>query len=132
MTEEWCKGISRLKARQVKIAVEGTCELCREYIPIPMLELHGIPSRTEPPRPRSKECERNILVVCPTCHRHIHELPVPEEKLRALIGRRPFAQRREILRALGYKPKKYSPPEDIDIARVFEETTRSPSAGNFR
>jgi hypothetical protein len=132
MTEAWCKGISPLKGRKIKIAVEGTCELCREYVPVPMLELHGIPSLSEPGKPGPKEREHNILVVCPTCHRHIHELPVPEEKLRAVIGRRPFALRREILRALGYTPKKYSPPDETDVARVFEETTRGLFTGNFR
>ena len=132
VTEIWCKGISRQKERQIKIAVEGTCELCREYTPLPLLELHGIACRTEPGKPGPKEREKNILVVCATCHRHIHELPVPEERLRALIDRRPFALRREILQALGYKPKKYSPPEGTDIGRVFEETTRGLFAGNFR
>ena len=125
MTEPWCRGILLLNVQQIKIAVEGTCELCREYTPLPLLELHGIPSDQEPQQPQPKERERNILVVCSTCHRHIHELPVPGQKLRALIDRRPFAVRKEILHALGYVPKHYSPPEDIDIARVFEETTRN-------
>jgi hypothetical protein len=132
VTEIWCKGISRRKERQIKIAVEGTCELCREYTPLPLLELHGIACPAEPKKPGPKKREKNILVVCATCHRHIHELPVPNERLRSLIDRRPFALRREILQALGYKPKKYSPPEDTDIARVFEETTRGLFAGNFR
>jgi hypothetical protein len=114
--------------QQIKIAVEGTCELCREYIPVPLLELHGITPGPEPKKPQPKERERNILVVCSPCHRHIHELPVPEKKLRALVEKRPFGVRKEILRALGYIPKHYMPPDDVDIARVFEETTRNTSS----
>jgi len=128
MTEPWCRGIPPLKVQQIKIAVEDTCELCREYTPVPLLELHGIPPGPEPKKPQPKERERNILVVCRPCHRHIHELPVPEKKLRALINKRPFVVRKEILCALGYVPKHYSPPDDVDIARVFEETTRSASS----
>ncbi|MCX6687037.1 MAG: hypothetical protein NT112_01425 [Methanoregula sp.] len=128
MTEPWCRGISPLKVQQIKIAVEDTCELCREYTPVPLLELHGIPPGPKPEKPQPKERERNILVVCRPCHRHIHELPVPEKKLRALINKRPFVVRKEILCALGYVPKHYSPPDDVDIARVFEETTRSASS----
>jgi hypothetical protein len=128
MTEPWCRGISSLKLLQIKIAAEGTCELCREYIPVPLLELHGIPPGPEAKKPQPKERERNILVVCSPCHRHIHDLPVPKKKLRALIGKRPFGVRKEILCALGYVPKHYSPPDDIDIARVFEETTRNTSS----
>jgi hypothetical protein len=128
MTEPWCRGISPRKVQQIKIAVEDTCELCREYTPVPSLELHGIPSGQEPKKPQPKERERNILVVCSPCHRHIHELPVPEKKLRGLIEKRPFWVRKEILCALGYVPKHYSPPDDVDIARVFEETTRSASS----
>jgi hypothetical protein len=71
-------------------------------------------------------------VVCSTCHRHIHTLPVPEEKLLSLIEKRPFAIRREFLRALGYVQKHISPPEDIDIPSVFDETVRDLSARFYR
>jgi len=132
MTEPWCSEILPPDIERIKRAVEGTCELCHEYTPLPLLELHGIPSGTEIVQPQPKERERNILVVCSTCHRHIHELPVREEKLRARIEKRPFAVRKEILCALHYVPKRYLPPEDIDLARVYDETIRNSSAGYNR
>lgn len=132
MPELWCSSITQKQARQIKIAVESTCELCREYTPLTLLELHGIPVNPLPKKPGPKGRERHILVVCSSCHRHIHELPVPEEKLLALIEKRPFVIRREFLQALGYVPKHYSPPEDIDIPRVFDETVRNLSTRFFR
>jgi hypothetical protein len=128
MTESWCRGISPGQELQVKRAVESTCELCREYIPLSLLELHGFPPIRRKKNPSQKEREQHILVVCCNCHRHIHDLPVPEERLRALIGRRPFAQRREILQALGYVPKQYVPPENIDLSKVYDETVRNTSS----
>jgi len=128
MTEPWCRGISPEQELQVKRAVESTCELCREYIPLSLLELHGFPPTRRKKNPSQKEREQHILVVCCTCHRHIHELPVLEERLQTLIGRRPFAQRKEILQALGYVPKHYVPPENIDLSKVFDETVRNTSS----
>jgi hypothetical protein len=130
--EPWCRGITPLKAKQIKCAVEATCELCHEYTPFSLLELHGIPAvpRTEKPLPKEREC--HIIVVCSACHQHIHELPVPDEKLKALIEKRPFALRKEIRRILGYVPKPYSPQDDIDFSLVFDETLRSSSAGYYR
>lgn len=130
--EPWCRGITALKAKEIKCAVEATCELCHEYTSLPMLELHGIPAVPQPKKPRPKECERNILVVCPACHQHIHNLPVPEKKLRVLIERRPFPVRKEIRRILGHVPKPYSPPSDADISGVFDETFRGTSGGFYR
>jgi hypothetical protein len=132
MPEPWCSSITKKQVRQIKLAVESTCELCREYIPLTLLELHGIPADPHLKKPGPKDRERHIIVVCSTCHRHIHELPVPEEKLLALIEKRPFAIRREFLHALGYVPKHYSPPEDIDIPGVFDETVRNSSARFYR
>jgi hypothetical protein len=132
MPEPWCSSITQKQVRQIKLAVESTCELCREYTPPTLLELHGIPADSHLKKGGPKDRERNILVVCSTCHRHIHTLPVPEEKLLALIEKRPFAIRREFLRALGYVQKHISPPEDIDIPRVFDETVRDLSARFYR
>lgn len=132
MPEPWCSSITQKKARQIKLAVESTCELCREYTPLSLLELHGTPVDHRPKKPGPKGCERHTLVVCSACHRHIHELPVPEEKILALIEKRPFVIRTEFLRALGHVPKHYSPPEDIDIPRVFDETVRNLSTRFFR
>jgi hypothetical protein len=132
MQEPWCSDISAGQERQIKRAVESTCELCREYIPLSLLELHGFQSGHKTKNMQPKEQERHILVVCSLCHQLIHEEPVPAEKLRVLINRRPFAVRKEILRALGYIPKPYSPPSDPDIPGIYDETVRNTSAGYYR
>lgn len=127
MTEPWCRGISPVQEDRIKRAVEGTCELCREYTPCALLGLHGlaVPAGTRNPAP--KECERHIVIVCESCHRLIHAEPVPVQKLLALIERRPFEIRRGILRALGYVPQPVTPPDDQDYARVYDETLKNPS-----
>jgi hypothetical protein len=127
MPEPWCSGISPGQEERIRGAVECTCELCREYLPGSALTLHGILPGPEKPEPNPKEREQNILVVCHPCHRHIHELPVTKEKLRALIGRRPFATRKDILHALGYVPGPVSPPDDQDLAKVYDDSIKSSS-----
>lgn len=132
MTEPWCTGISPLEEEKVKRALESTCELCREYIPISLLELHGFPKRRKKNSPHPKEREQHILVVCSPCHHLIHAIPVPVEKLRALIKKRAFAVRMEILKALGYVPRPYSPPDNPDLSTAYEDVMRSSSAGYYR
>jgi len=85
-------------------------------MPRPALVIHGISPGPEQSDPHPKEREQNILVVCEPCHRLIHEEPVPVKKLRALVARRPFTVRREILKALGYTPKSIIPPDDPEYA----------------
>lgn len=131
MPEAWCSGLSQQDEERIKRAVECTCELCCEYKPVSLLTLHGITPGAREPDPNPKDRERNILVVCTDCHRHIHRLPVAKKKLKALIARRRFMKRKEILRALGYIPKPVSPPEDQDFARIYEDSFKSPSA-HFR
>jgi hypothetical protein len=122
MPEPWCRGISPAKEKRIKLAVESTCELCREYVPLSLLELHGFPADRVPKRISPKEKERHIIVVCHACHQHIHDLPVPDEKLAFLIAKRPFSVRKEIHRILGYVPKPYSPPNNIDLSQIYEES----------
>ena len=33
-----CPGLTRVQERKIKIAVEGTCELCSGYFALPLLE----------------------------------------------------------------------------------------------
>lgn len=131
MTEPWCSGISPVQADRIKRAVESTCELCREYMPTTHLMLHGFPPKGGARLPGPKEREQHILVVCEHCHNLIHAEPVPEKKLRALIARRPFGIRHEILLALGYIPKPVIPPDNQDFARVYDDTIKDFS-GHYR
>jgi len=131
MNEPWCAGLSTHQEGLIKRAVESTCELCREYTPLSLLQLHSLPPKRKHSDPTPKERERHILVVCEPCHRLIHAEPVGVKKLRARIASRTFNTRREILYALGFIPKSIIPPEDQDFARVYDETLKDIS-GHYR
>jgi hypothetical protein len=123
-------GLTPEQEDRIKRAVESTCELCREYLPFSHLLPHVLRSRHRE-KNTCKEREKNLIVVCDACERLITGQPVPEEKLRARIAARPFSVRREILLALGYVPKPISPPEDPDLARVYDDTLKE-FAGHYR
>ena len=125
-----CRGTSPVLENKLKIAVEQTCELCREYFPVSSLEIHNISRR------RYKEMVRDpstcILIVCQSCHHHIHQLPVPVGKQRALVKARSFFIRRDVRRILGYVPKPYRAPDDINIPLIYEEYFGRYSWGSYR
>lgn len=130
MAEPRYGGLSPDQEDRIKRAVESTCELCREYMPLSLLMLHELPSRISDRNP-CKEREKNLLVVCGACNRLIREQPVPATKLRARIATRPFGVRREILLALGYVSKAITPPEDPDYPRIYDDTLKE-FAGHYR
>ena len=123
-------GLTPAQERCLKIAVEGTCELCSEYFALPFLEIHRISRRQF--REMIRDPSTRILVVCHLCHDHIHRLPVPVRQQREIVSCRSFFIRRDIRRVLGYRPRPYTPPEEIDVSQIFDEYfTRAPP-GPFR
>jgi len=130
MQESECPGLTREQERKIKIAVEGTCELCSEYFAFPFLEVHRVSRRLY--REMLRDPSARILVVCRLCHDHIHRLPVRVKDQRAIVSRRSFFVRRDIRRALGYKPKPYSPPDDTYVSEVYEEYFYHFPPGSFR
>jgi hypothetical protein len=114
MHESQRMGIDPAMEKNLKTAVENTCELCREYFPEPLLEIHKIPYRRN--RKQARDPSVGILVVCRLCHEHIHTLPLPVKKQDAIVKKRSFYVRRDIRRVLGYTPKPYSPPENTDLS----------------
>jgi hypothetical protein len=122
--------ITPLQEENLKIAVEYTCELCHEYHPSPFLEIHRIS------RNLYKEMKRDpstrILIVCAVCHDHIHNLPVPAGKQRALVKKRSFFVRRDMRRVLGYQPRPYQAPDDINIPLIYEEYFGRCPPGSYR
>ncbi|MFA5213909.1 MAG: hypothetical protein WC406_11280 [Methanoregula sp.] len=119
MTEVACLGIDASQEKKCTYAVENTCELCHDYFPSPLLCLHLISHHIY--REMARDPSTRILVVCELCHELIHSLPVPVKKQRVLVGRRTFFVRRDLRRALGYKPAPYEAPATVDIAQVYEE-----------
>jgi hypothetical protein len=130
MPECTCMSITPIQEEKLKIAVENTCELCHDYFPSLFLEIHSI-SRYLTKEMKHDQSTR-ILIVCLMCHAHIHQLPVSIGKQRALVKHRSFYIRRDIRRILGYVPKPYRAPDDINLYVVYEEYFGRGSPGSYR
>jgi len=122
--------INLVEEEKLKTAVENTCELCHEYYPSLFLEIHLI-SR-HPSKEMKHDPSTRILIVCQPCHAHIHQLPVSIGKQRGLVKHRSFYVRRDIRRILGYVPKPYFAPDDINLYVVYEEYFGRGSPGFYR
>lgn len=108
--------IDGVKRKQVALVLECTCELCREYRPWTLLELHAVEWR----HGTTHDPQRGMLLVCDLCHRHLHELPVSPERQHRRIWKRSPLVRQELRRILGHSPRKYSPPDDFDYAELYQ------------
>jgi hypothetical protein len=73
-----------------------------------------------------------LLIVCPYCHHHIHNLPVSTGKQRAIAKRRSFFIRRDMRKILGYQPRPYQAPDDINLAVIYEEYFGRCPTGSYR
>jgi len=111
--------LNPMKERKVKRSVGCRCELCGEAYPSDVLEIHLLPGDGKRVKP-GPDLQREILVLCPGCHRGIHEFRVPRADQKTLVRSRPASVRKEIRTILGYNPRPYTPP-DVDLAAVYEE-----------
>ena len=125
-----CPGLTPFQKRNVKRAVEGTCELCREYFALPLLFVHRVSRRLY--REMVRDPSARILMVCGPCHEHIHRLPVRVRDQRAIVARRPYGVRQDLRRAVGYIPKPCSPPKTPPASEMYEEYFYHFPPGSFR
>jgi len=123
-------GLTGQQENALKTAVEGTCELCREYRPFPFLEIHQVSNRLY--REMISDPSTRILIVCRECHRHIHKLPVRIKEQRKIVLRRSFFIRRDLRRALGYLPKTCTPPRNTESIEIGDEYFFHFPPGSFR
>lgn len=130
MHESDCHGLTPVQEKKLKLAVEGTCELCSEYFALHLLGIHRISRRLY--REMVRDPSTRILVVCHLCHHHIHRLPVRVKDQRAIVSRRSFFVRQDIRKILSYRPKPYSPPEDPDMSLMYDEYFYHFPPGSFR
>ncbi|MGA2912189.1 MAG: hypothetical protein ABSE07_01595 [Methanoregula sp.] len=130
MPEDDCTGITPVQEQKLKIAVENTCELCHDYHPESFLEIHLISRRLY--KEMKRDPSTRILIVCPFCHNHIHNLPVSIGKQRAIIKGRSFFIRRDLRRIMGYHPKPYQAPDDINLYVIYEEYFGRCPPGSYR
>jgi hypothetical protein len=118
MARELPLKLNPAKERTVKHSVGCLCELCGEPYPSDLLEIHLLPhGRRGRPGP---DLQREILVLCPGCHREIHEVGLPRADQKDLVRSRSAGARRMIRAVLGYIPKPYTPP-GVDLAAVFTD-----------
>ena len=130
MLECTSMSITSVQEEKLKIAVENTCELCHDYYPSAFLEIHVISRYTT--KAMKHDPSTRILIVCQSCHAHIHRLPVSIGKQRALVKNRSFYIRRDVRRILGYVPKPYHAPNDINLYVIYEEYFDRGSPGSYR
>ncbi|HNX17523.1 MAG TPA: hypothetical protein PKM50_04235 [Methanoregula sp.] len=130
MLKSECPGLTRAEEKQLKLAVEGKCELCRDYFPFPDLVIHRISRRLY--REMVRDPSARILIVCHLCHEHIHRLPMKVKAQRAIVSRRSFFVRQDLRRILGYTAKPYHPPKKTGIAQMYEEYFFHFPPGSFR
>ena len=112
--------LNPVKELRVKLAAGSRCELCWEAYPSHLLEIHLLPMAGRHVR-QGPDLQREILVLCPRCHRHVHAFDPDRADQKTLVRSRPTAVRKEIRAILGYTPSPYTPPE-VDLAAVYEET----------
>ncbi len=123
-------GLTAVQEKKLKIAVEGTCELCSEYCALPFLVIHQISRRMY--REMIRDPSTRILVVCDPCHHHIHRLPLRVRDQRAIVSHRSFFVRQDIRAILGYRAKPYTPPADRGASEMYEDYFYHFPPGSFR
>ena len=113
-----------VKSRLLKLAAGGACEHCGETYPLSLLEMHVIDPRTgaEGDRP---DMQKELLILCPECHRFFHARPVQESVQRELVRYRPQKVKSAMRRILGTRPRTYVPPETDDPEAIFAEMFES-------
>jgi hypothetical protein len=130
MPETCYLGINSVQEQKLKLAVENTCELCHEYHPSAFLEIHLLSRRNY--KEMKLDPSTRVLIVCQPCHTHIHSLPVSISRQRAIVNERSFFIRRDLRRVLGYIPKPYHAPDDINLYVIYEEYLGRSSPGSYR
>jgi hypothetical protein len=106
--------LTHIKSRKIRLATGCRCELCHEHHPFSLLEIHHVPQGEEDADDVYSNLQDYILVVCPLCHTHIHEMPVPLSEQQKRVRKRPFVVKELIRDILGYPPKDILPPDTLD------------------
>lgn len=123
MAMELPVNLNPAKERRVKRSVGCRCELCGGTYASDLLEIHLLPVDRRQGKP-GPDLQREILILCPGCHRGIHEMRIHRADQKVLVRSRSARVRKEIREILSYNPKPYTPPGDVDLAAVYEEACR--------
>jgi 5-methylcytosine-specific restriction endonuclease McrA len=114
--------IPLVRQKRIAIAAGCRCELCGEEYFAADLEIHTIGTARGRTGESLAYLERDLLVLCPRCHRDVHEQETGEEEQRALLAYRPPEVTEAIRAILSTRPKPYAPPE-VDLEETFADVT---------
>jgi hypothetical protein len=114
-----------VKVKRIACAVGYRCEICQDECAVHLLEIHFIPGR-EPGPCRREDPHRWILVLCPRCHREVHNCPCTKEEQAYLVSLRDPGVAREIRRILRSRSRPYSAPDTFDPERFFSDPSPVP------
>jgi hypothetical protein len=106
-------------------AASHRCEACGDKWPEHLLEIHFIP-RSGPELLRREDLHREILVLCPRCHRDLHRSGATSRDQRLLVSLRDPRIAREIRRILTWPPRPYTAPDTFDPGRFFLDPSPVP------
>lgn len=120
--------------RKIKKAIvcflEGRCEWCEGSFPLSHLVLHlivldkGIPVSPDP--------QKRFLLLCRRCHVDLHNVPLPVHLQKDLVRQRSRSVRKALQTLLDYTPEPYQPPENFNMAEIYEECFSLRSLDLFR
>ena len=123
--------LSFTTTKRIKMAVDFQCEICGQEQPIVLLEIHYIPGSSSMKRSvKVKDLQREILVLCPTCHHDIHAFSVTIADQKKLISYRSKLLKERIRLILKQPSKPYTPPE-CDLEKSYEESLRIPNMTGY-
>lgn len=113
-----------VKVKLLKIATGGGCENCGNAFPLALLEIHVIGS---PPDcgGEQNDLQKHLLVLCSDCRRSFRSGQIADSLQHELVRHRPVGIRRAMRELMNYHPRRYSPPDDIDLAAVFRDVFES-------
>ncbi len=120
------------REQAVKVLLGGRCEWCDGQLPFPDLVLHRIlpvPGRNPPESP---DPQKRFLLLCRSCHRDIHRIPLPHHLQKDLVRNRRKELRKALRNLFGYTPEPYHPPDNADLAEIYEECFSLRSLDLFR
>ncbi|HUU76228.1 MAG TPA: hypothetical protein VMW63_09085 [Methanoregulaceae archaeon] len=123
--------VSNIQEMKIKLAVQFRCEWCEETKSPAILDLHLLVDDTGSYLP-TPDPQKKILVLCPDCHRDIHEIPLPLQMQKDLVRKRSFARKKRIRAILDYTPPPYAPPDNQNYAEIYEECFSLRSLDMFR
>jgi hypothetical protein len=109
-----------VKALRLAIAAGGRCENCSIAVPPAVLVIHVIGNPPEC-KDSSRDLQKELLVLCSSCHRSFCSGRVGESLQRELVRHRPRPARNLMREILGYRPPSYIPPGNFDPEAVFRE-----------